>query len=436
MIITKPPFIFPSSQVDAFNVRPDIRGCNSTEGTTFVLHPQITSAILAGGGTMFFSYSVSTYKTGSLQYNGLGGNALIQNIGLTSLSGSIPGTGGQLFILIDQTGIVDTIAIFGVGLSAGSLTSVRFASGEAKANWLNFQQYGPGAASYTGVTLSGQGPGKVANSIFANSQLDAISCNGHCVLDNVYAAQVRSGVQCVAACTVTITSSELRGASTSGNPLIGDNGNVGTFYVFGNPAIINGLANFAPIQLTNSSSVLDISGSTVTSLTAGYPVTGTGQVNDRAGNTWSSPLTQFTGTYVPIGGGSVATNKATAATNIDTNIGATNIVAASIATATYDVKIGFRQVTAGVGCGAGSNTVNGVLSWTAGGAAQATGSNGVPALATLTVSANGTVGTSSVYSSVPVHADINTAITFTTTATLASAGCSTKPQYVVDYSNI
>jgi len=397
--------------------------------------------VLANGGNIFFNNPAGGQIAGALQYNGNGGNATIQHIQITGITGNIPGTAGKIYSIVNNFGMEDNISVFGFSVTNGTVNIIQSASGEGKISRMNIQSIGLGSAgsgSYTGVVMTGQGINNLSDSVFQSAGVrPAVSITGgaNAKISGLYCSLCGSGIVAAGGATTIIGSSILL-ANTSGGAVIGDNGTATTFYVFGNPLLQNQFASTGAIQLTNAGSVMDLSGSNVVSLTAGYPITGTAQVNDRAGNTFSSALTQFTGKYVPIGGGSVATNTASAATNLGSVLTGVNIVAASPGTATYDVKIGFRQVTLGVGCSAGSNTVNGVLSWTAGGLAQATGSNGVPALGTLTVSANGTVGTSSVYSSIPVHADVNTAISFTTTSTLASTGCGTVPQYVVDYSNI
>ena len=436
MILTAPPFQVPTP-LNIWNDRPDISGCNAGTGTIFVLHPNISSTLLTNGGNLFYTIPNSNQPAGALVYAGNGGNQTVQHLQIVGLTGNIPGTAGKNFNFINQFGMVDNVSIFGVSMTAGTLIFAQFASGEAKGTRLNFQGVGLGSgsgAAYIGVLMQGQGTNVVDKSIFQSAGFNpAVQCgsNANCYV-NIYCSGCTSGVQTSASgAQVTIVGSTL---NTANGPAISDGPGPDTFYVFGNPLIGATVASRTAIAINNAGSVMDLSGSTVSSGTAGFNVTGSGQLNDRAGNTFSSVLTQFGGKYVPIGGGSVATNSASAATNFGVNIGATPIVAASPGTATYDVKIGFRVVTAGVGCST-NGTVNGVLSWTAGGAAQATGSGGVPALATLTAVNNSTVGTSSVYSSVPIHADINTAINFTTTSVPGTCATS-QPQYVVDFSNI
>jgi hypothetical protein len=442
ILVSVPPFQFTATNNNIWNYRPDITGCNNSTGTIFVLHPNVSAAVLANGGNIFYNQPGGGQIAGALQYNGNGGNQTVQHIQITGITGNIPGTAGKTYSVVNQNfGIVDDVSIFGFSVSAGTAILAQASAGEAKFSRLNFQSIGlgsAGAGNYTGVALTGQGVNAVSDSVFQSAGIrPAVSVTGgaNSKISGLYCSLCGSGIVAAGGSTTIIGSSILISNASSG-AAISDNGTATTLYVFGNPLLQEQIASFAPIQITNAATVMDLSGTNVVSATAGFNVTGTAQLNDRAGNTFSSALTQFTGKYVPIGGGSAATNTASAATNVGSVLTGVNVVAASPGTATYDVKIGFRQVTAGVGCSAGSNTVNGVLSWTAGGAAQATGSNGVPALGTLTISANGTVGTSSAYSSIPVHADVNTAISFTTTSTLASTGCGTVPQYVVDYSNI
>lgn len=451
IIITSPPFIAPATG-DWLTQHPDIAGCQATGGTGFIFHPNVMSTLNPGGGTLFAFFNFpGGASTGAITASGLGGQNKIQDVFLTSLGGALPVTAGATYHIINSFNSVNNVATQLIGFNRNDVAAVNVivnTSGEnhhARLNFQNFTVNGlvSGAnAIVTGVKMGGQGQNLVQDSIFAFQDIAyAVQCLAAlCAVDNSYIVQTAQGVVCISgSCTIKFignTCSVNGGAGSQG--CLSDNGGSSTFYVFGNPVISSQVASFPAITITNAASVLDISGSKVSSTTSGFNVSGSGTLNDRAGNSWSSPLTQFAGTYVPIGGGSAATSSKTANTNFGTNIGSTNIVAAgsNVAASTYDVKIGFRQTTLGVGCGAGSNTVNGVLSWTSGGIAQSTGAGGVPALGTLTISANGATGTSSSYSSVPIHADINTAITFTTTSVLASAGCGTVPQYVVDFSNI
>ena len=122
-----------------------------------------------------------------------------------------------------------------------------------------------------------------------------------------------------------------------------------------------------------------------------------------------------------------------AGTNFGTNLTAVNIIASMPVTAA--VQLVFQPVVSlvGVGCGAGTNSVNvSSVNWTApGGTAESIG-----AFTAVSISANGTIDTGStggqaqVVTNIPA-AKAGTAITYTTSSTLASAGCSTIPQYTV-----
>jgi len=151
---------------------------------------------------------------------------------------------------------------------------------------------------------------------------------------------------------------------------------------------------------------------------------GTNTMQDVGINTFSGTVIG-SANIIPVGGGSNSSGITTASTNFGVNLTAQTVLASAFYPATLTLRVSSRQVTAGVGCGAGSNTALGTLSWTTGGAAQTATIN------TLTISANGTVGTS-IFQLIPIRADSGTAVTFTTTSTLASAGCSTTPQYAVD----
>ena len=419
--------------------RANIQGCNSTDGTTFILHPQVVVPLTTGG--TFFAAAPTT-STG-LTAAGLNGNQSIENIIITSLQGNLPGTASQTYTAI--SGFASARKLTGQLLGgAGASTTWTFLNqtgGENRWDTINFQNTLNSTNAWTMAFMAGQGTNAVSNSICAFTQYcvrDTGAINISLVNDYFITVALAYQASGGAPKNITVvggTYSCTQGAGSAA--CFDDAGNPVTFYVFGNGTVNGASANFAAFRLNNASSVLDISGTQVSSTTSGWNVTGAGIINDRVGNTYSSPLTQFTGKYVPVGGGSSANSASTAATNFGTNLGATNVLSAvSPAGATYDVKIGFRQVTAGTTCGAGSNTVNGVLSWTSGGVTQSTGSGGVPALPTLTISANGSVGSSSAYQSQPIHIDINTQVTFTTTSVLASAGCTVVPQYVVDFSNI
>jgi hypothetical protein len=439
-VFTNPPFPPPAAGINFILTNPDIQGCMGTGGTHFILHPQITAGVLALGGNFFASFPGPA--TGTATYQGLGLQGKISNIFITALNGALPGTAGKTYTLINEYHGLDNIAIQAIGMTAGTWTLANLASGEAHFHKLNFQNLQASLANSTGVNMTGQGINLVDDSIFAFGAT-AATCGGtfNCVFSNDYITGDQMGIIAQTGSTVTVIGSQISVVGGNGSQgAISDAGSGATFYIFGNPLIQTTQANFPAIRLPSVNDVLDMSGTNLTSLTAGCQIFGAGRVNDRAGNTPfvlnGTSNCAFTGTYVPIGGGSVAVSNSSAATNVGSVLTGVNIVAASPGNATYDTKIGFRQVTLGTTCSAGSNTVNGVLSWTSGGIAQATGSGGVPALPTLTISANGAVGTSSAYTSVAIHVDVNTAVTFTTTSTLASTGCTIVPQYVVDYSNI
>lgn len=437
MMVTTLPFPKPPN-LNFMIQNQDITGCSTEQGGShFILHPNITTTANADGA--IFAEAAGTVATGTIGLNGIQGTARISNIHIMGLAGTM--TKNSAGTLIFGYAAADDIAVFGVCIN--SFTYLSQSGGENHFSRLNFQPQCQSGIVPNGVAMSGQGTNTVTDSIMAYGGI-AFSCTSGaiCNLNDSYITQEAIGVSCSATCTTKLTGNSITVTGGLGSQgAIYDGNSVSTFYVFGN--IINGsVNNFPAVTLSNAGSILDVSGTQFTSSTAGCIIAGSGTVNDRVGNSFQFPLNgtsncAFTGKYVPIGGGSASNNSSSATTNFGTNLGSTNILTAvSPGAASYDVKIGFRQVTAGVGCSAASNTVNGVLSWTSGGVTQSTGSGGVPALGTLTISANGSVGSSSAYTSQPVHVDVNTQITFTTTSVLASTGCSTTPQYVVDFSTI
>lgn len=435
MIVAEPPFLSAAS-LNYVVQQPDIEGCASTAGSHFILHPQITSGVLTNGGAFFASF-LQVASTGSLSLAGFGGNAKIENIWVSSLQGNLPGTSGKSFQMISGFFHVDNLYVSGLGITTGVLQTVLNTNGESHFHKLNIQHLtNPGGTNTWGAWVSGQGINIVDDSIFALSVGSAIACqNSNCVSSNNYITQTNGGVDCQAGpCTITYVGNQCSGmlVGSSGQGCLGDGGQATTFYVFGNPVTNTSSANYAAIQLTNAGSILDISGTNVSSTTAGYNISGVAgsQVNDRVGNTFSSTLAQFSGQYIPIGGGSTATNKSSGAANFGVGQGVSPIISSMIATSTLDIKVGVRQVTAGVGCGAGTNTASGTLSWTSGGAGQNTN------ITQLSISANGSVGSSTVYQSIPIHADIGTAVNFQMVSSLVSTGCSTVPQYTLDFSTI
>lgn len=120
-----------------------------------------------------------------------------------------------------------------------------------------------------------------------------------------------------------------------------------------------------------------------------------------------------------------------ASTNFGTNLTAQTLVATGSATKTVvQVRIGARQITAGVGCGAGSNTVLATLAWTA-----PSGTSETQATTTLSISANGAVDSgATAYQVFTLPISGAGALTYTTTSALVSTGCSTVPQYVIEAS--
>lgn len=120
-------------------------------------------------------------------------------------------------------------------------------------------------------------------------------------------------------------------------------------------------------------------------------------------------------------------SQTSAATNFGVNLSTQTVVASVPNTGPMLLYTNLIQTLAGVGCGAGSNTVTTTVTWTSPG-----GTVNTPSSATLTISANGAVDSGA---TTPLLFQINpkagTNITYTTSSALASAGCSPVPQYTV-----
>jgi hypothetical protein len=132
-------------------------------------------------------------------------------------------------------------------------------------------------------------------------------------------------------------------------------------------------------------------------------------------------------------GGSSVFAQTSAATNFGTNLTSQVVVPNIPATGVVIVAVQAVQSLVGVGCGTGSNTVSISVSTTSPGGSAGSLNN----IHTLTVSANGTLDTGgpaisgnpiSVYEMAVLA---GSTISYTTSSTLASTGCTTIPQYTV-----
>lgn len=445
-IVTAPPFTNVAN-ANFFTNDPSIRGCPAGS-TRFILHPQIASA-LTTGGAIFASYPAAVFKTGSYGVGGivqgLGNQGTFSNIFITSLKGIIPATASQVYQLVTGFAVVDNVVVQVVGLPT-NVTSLTYISvpGESRVHNTNLQNsigIAPVGVSHGG----GQGPAIISDSIIAflsgvSGTGSAANCGGSgpCFYINDYFTGNNNGVIMFGSPIAQpgIVFENVQCGSSGGGGTwgcIGDNGNAVTVAAFAS-SLSGANANVPALRCTNANTIFDVSVTSLISNTAGWNVQGSCTFNDRVGNSFSSPLTQFTGMYVPIGGGSKAIScvgstlaVCPAATNFGTVITNFNIVASAPRDAIYDIKIGFKQVTPGVTCTTNS-TVQGTLSWTAGGISQSATLN------TLTVVNNGAVGTMSTYQSIPVNPDIGTNIQVTTTTALGT--CGTPPQYRLEFSNI
>ena len=132
-----------------------------------------------------------------------------------------------------------------------------------------------------------------------------------------------------------------------------------------------------------------------------------------------------------------AAQQVSAATNYGTALGSQTIIASLPSTGNVSVLFQLVQVTAGVGCSAATNsvTVNG-MTWTAPGGTVETANPS----SNMGFTGNGAVdsgaatfGTSAFTNNgiQAVTAKSGTSLSYTTTSTLASTGCTTTPQYQI-----
>jgi len=151
------------------------------------------------------------------------------------------------------------------------------------------------------------------------------------------------------------------------------------------------------------------------------------------GGTFTSPtnlsIREYdSGATLPVG----STNPQTsAATNFGVALSAQTVIASVPTSGPVTIQVIAVQSLAGVGCGAGTNTATPTVSWTSpGGTAESVSAS---AANQLSMSANGAVdtGAASVGLVTSILAKAGTAVTYTTASVLASAGCSTTPQYTV-----
>jgi len=427
-LVSTPPFQF-TGAVNQFMQRPDVQGCNSTGGTVFMLHPNVSAGVLGAGGNIFMTYGPSN-SSGAPTYPGLGsGMAKAEDLALTSMSGNIPSTGGKVYTVFNNVTELNNIGIWGMISSTGALVLAEASGGEARFNLLNFQASNGAPAIY----FSGQGINAASNMIIqGNTIATAASCQAGttCVFNNDYITQTDQGIGGGAGSTVIIIGDSILVSGGSGSAgAIFDTSGATTFQIYGNPLLQTTAANYPAIGLNNAGSIADMSGDNVVCQTAGYCVLGAGTLIDRGGPViFSSPLTQFAGKYVPMGGGSMATSFSATATNFGTAIGSTALVPTVLFTAPMNVYVSTRQSLLGVSCTAGSNTAQVTISYTAPGSTAET-----MAATTLTASANGALDTGSTASQViSFTPKIGTAVNYSVASVLASTGCSPVPQYTVD----
>jgi hypothetical protein len=297
LLVATTPFPAFASQ-DFVNQVQDINGkpCGNVH---FVLHPNITQAYLAAGGVFFANWSGTT-KAGTLTGGGLGGQSSISDLFLTTLGMPMIGAAGKQMTAIGGFLGVSNIAWQSTALSAGTFIANSTSTGEGHFHKLNYQSFltGGSTATYFGVVMTGQGQNLVDDSIFAFQPLNAIQCNGAiCSSVNNYFATVTSMVT-TAGSGNTISFINNTGSCLSGNGSVGcvtDNaGSAAIFYAFAN-TLNAGSANLPVFICNNAGTTLDLSGSQFTATTSGFSISGACNLNERRGNTFTGPLTQFTG---------------------------------------------------------------------------------------------------------------------------------------------
>lgn len=123
----------------------------------------------------------------------------------------------------------------------------------------------------------------------------------------------------------------------------------------------------------------------------------------------------------------VSNGQTSAATNFGVNLTTQTIVASVPATGMFFVNVQPIVSTVGVGCSASSNTVSITISFTAPNGTVSTFPGGG-----LNFTGNGVLDTGAVANGLSfITAKSGTTITYTTTSSLGSTGCSTTPQYTV-----
>jgi hypothetical protein len=419
---------FTNGTMSVFQQQADVVGCAATGGTHIFMHPNISAAVLANGGPLLANFTFSN-STGAIGISGGGGQWKIQDLFITSLGGQIPGTAAKVYTVLQGMGHTDGIVMQLVGMSNGTLIGVGNNSGENHHRHLNFQNFvSNGTTAYFGVQMGGQGANSVLDSVFAFVGIQqAIQCvNTFCESDNNYITGTQQGIVCSSgACTMKVVGTICAVAGGGGSHgCISDGSNSGSItYSYGN-ILSTSQASFPVLTVGG---IMDMSGTQVTCPTSGFCASGTGVINDRAGNTYSSPLTQFTGVINFIGGGSMVTTPLPVNTNFGTGIGTITLIASVLSTTPMGVYLDLRQTTLGTGACSGAGTEQATLTYT-----LPNGTVTTKTTNTLSITGVGVTDTDAGAQEFLFTAKAGTAITVSTTTNTAPTGCTTLPQYVLD----
>ncbi len=258
----------------------------------------------------------------------------------------------------------------------------------------------------TGTASSGGGGGSAGGTVtYTASTLASSADNGKLVIMN-----------CSAACAYTLPATQ---PSTSWFAWVISTGSTTATIALGGSDTFNG-ATAVPVLIQYATMLVSADSQVSTNYTGNAPLTtgfGLSGLNPSSNGVQIAATTEalaYLGT----------------ATNFGTAIGTTTV---SGYAAGYGATAGIYvyQTTAGVGCSAASNTVQPSFTFT-----DPAGHAQTIAGPTLTISGNGTVGASSgtfAQGTYSVAYTSGNVISYTTTSTLGSTGCTTTPQYAVNF---
>jgi len=355
-IISGRPFVAASAQTLTQEFYLSGCGGGGSSITTFILHPQVTSAVLTGG-TIFYQ------AAGVTGISPAGGNNTIQVSGLqiTTLGGALPFTSGTGTFIQAIGGKNLQFQLY--GLTGGSCTTIS-SSGEAYYDRINLQN--TTANGCTGVSMTGQGANVVSNSVLAFNPSTAISCNAAiCSLLNDYVINSGGNGNAAIGASGAANVNIIGGTYTqiAVNPIIAVSSTA--TLSLSNTVVSNGNASGVSISAASGSKIY-ANASTITATNAASTITGiggTGAYFDLGGNTLSSGITAITPTCAATTGGTACSVLA-GSTN---EKGTVRITASAVATGT--VTITFAGTFAGAtgttpaGCGFNYANAGGTGSW-------------------------------------------------------------------------